>query len=45
MDGDREYDWSNGGVIKFEGAIEMFPGRHVRGKGGLAEEVLGEFRL
>ena len=45
MDNEQASDWDNGGVIKFEGAIGVFPGRHVRGKGGLAEEVQGEFRL
>ena len=45
MDDEQAADWANGGGIKVEGAIEVFPGRHVRDKGGLAEEVQGEFRL
>ena len=45
MDDDRAANWVDGGGIKVEGAIEVLPGRHVRVKGGLAEEVQGEFRL
>ena len=45
MDNDRAADWNDGGGVKFEGAVEVFPGRHVCGKGGLAEEVQGEFCL
>ena len=45
MDDDRAADWDDGGGVKVEGSVEVFPGRHVRGKGGLAEEVQGEFGL
>ena len=45
MDDDRAADWVDGGGIKVEGAIEVLPGIHVRVKGGLVEEVQGEFRL
>ena len=38
-------DWADGGGIEVEGAVEVFPGRHVRGKGGMAEEVQGELGL
>ena len=34
-----------GVASNLNGAIEVFLGRHVRDKGGLAEEVQGEFRL
>ena len=33
MDDERASDWANGGGIKVEGDIEMFPGRHIWGKG------------
>ena len=42
---DRASNWDDGGGVKVEGAVELFPGRHFRGKGGLAEEVQGEFGL
>ena len=45
MDDDRAADWTNSDGVKVEGAVEVFPGRHVRGKGGLGEEVQGEFGL
>ena len=45
MDYDQAENWADGGGIKVEGDIEVFPGRHVRGKGGIAEEFQGEFRL
>ena len=45
MDNVRAADLTNGGGVEVEGAVEVFPGRNVRGKGGLAEEVQGEFRL
>ena len=45
MDNDRADDWTNGGGVEVEGDIEVFPGRHIQGKGGLAEEVQGELRL
>ena len=45
MDDDRAADWTNWDGVKVEGAVEVFPGRHVRGKGGLGEEVQGEFGL
>ena len=45
MDNNRAVDWIDGGGVKVKGAVEVFPFRHVRGKGGLAEEVQGEFRL
>ena len=45
MDDDWAADWANGGGVKVEGTVEVFPGRHVRGKGGMAEEVQGEFGL
>ena len=45
MDNDRAADWTDGGGIKVEGDVEVFPGRHVRGKGGLVEEAQGEFHL
>ena len=45
VDDDRAADWDYGGGIKVEGAIGVFPRIHVQGKGGLAEEVQGEFRL
>ena len=31
--------------VEVEGAVEVFPGRHGWVKGGLAEEVQGEFGL
>ena len=45
MDNDRVADGAYMGGIKVEGAIEVLPGRHVRGEGGLAEEVQYELRL
>ena len=45
MDYDRAADWCYGGGIEVEGAIEVFPGRHAQGKGGLSEEVQGELGL
>ena len=45
MDGDWAANWVVGYGIEVEGAVEVFPGRHVWGKGGLAEEVQGEFGL
>ena len=45
MDNEREADCTDGGDVEVEGVVEVFPGRHIRGKGGLAEEVQGEFRL
>ena len=45
VDNGRVADWTNGGGIKVEGAVELFPARHVRGKGELAEEVKGDFHL
>ena len=45
MDDDRSSDWANGGGVEVEGAVEVFPGKHFRVKGGLAEEVQGEFIL
>ena len=45
VDDDRAADWDYGGGIKVEGAIGVFPRIHVQGKGGLAEEVQGEFCL
>ena len=45
MYNDWEADWTDGGGVEVEGAVEVFPGRHVRGKGGIEEEVQGEFRL
>ena len=38
-------DWTYGGGVEVEVAVEVFPVRHVQGKGGLAEEVQGEFHL
>ena len=45
MDDDQASNWTDGGGVEVEGAVEVFPGRHVRGKGGMAEEVQGEFGL
>ena len=45
MDNERADDWTGGGSVNVEGDAEVFPCRHVRGKGGLAEEVQGDFRL
>ena len=45
MDDDPEADWAYWGGIKVEGAIRVYPVRHVRGEGGLAEEVQCEFYL
>ena len=45
MDDERAANWSDGGGIKVEGAVEVFPGIYIRGKGGLVEEVQGEFGL
>ena len=45
MDDERSSDWANGGGIKVERSILVFPGRYVRGKGGLAEDVQGKFCL
>ena len=45
MDYEQTENWANGGDVKVEGDVEVFPDRHVRGKGGLAEEVQGEFGL
>ena len=45
MDDERAANWSGGGGIKVEGAVEVFPGIYIRGKGGLVEEVQGEFGL
>ena len=45
MDNDRADDWNDGGSVEVEGAVEVFPGRHVCGKGGLAEEVQGDLYL
>ena len=45
MDNERADDWTGGGSVNVEGDVEVFPCRHVRGKGGLAEEVQGDFRL
>ena len=45
MDNDRASDWTDGGGVKVEGVVELFTGRHFRGKGGLVKEVQGEFRL
>ena len=45
MDNDWADNWTNGSGVKVEGNVEVLPGRHVRGKGGLAEEVQGEFGL
>ena len=45
MDNDRTAYWTDGGGVKVEGAVEVFPGRHVQGKGVLVEEVQCEFCL
>ena len=45
MDNEQAADWTDGGGVEVEGAVEVLPGRHVRVKGGPAEEVQGEFRL
>ena len=45
MDNVRAADLTNGGGVEVEGAVEVFPGRNVRGKGGLAVEVQGKFGL
>ena len=45
MDDDQAANWTNGGGVEVEGAVEVLPGRHVRDKGGLAEEVQVEFGL
>ena len=45
MDDYRAADWDDGGGIKVEVYVEVLPGRHVRGKGGLAKEVQGGFCL
>ena len=45
MDNEWADDWTGGGSVNVEGDAEVFPCRHVRGKGGLAEEVQGDFRL
>ena len=45
MDDDRAANWVDEGGVKVEGAIEVFPERHVRGKGVMADEVQGELGL
>ena len=45
MDDERSDNWVNVVGVKVEGAVGVFPGIHVWGKGGLAEEVQGEFGL
>ena len=45
MDDDWSANWADGGCVEVKGDVEVFPVRHVRGKGGLAEEVQGEFGL
>ena len=45
MDNEGAADWTDAGGVKVEGAVDVFPGRHVQGKCGLAEEFQGEFRL
>ena len=43
VDNERADNWTGGGGVKVEGVVEVFPGRHVRGKGGLADEDQCEF--
>ena len=43
MDDEQADDWANGGGVKVERSVEVFPGRHIRGKGRLAGEVQDEF--
>ena len=38
MDNDQAADWTNGVDVDFEGEVEVFPGIHVRVKGGLPED-------
>ena len=45
MDDEWSDNWVNVVGVKVEGAVEVFPDIHVWGKGGLAEEVQGEFGL
>ena len=45
VDDERAADWADGGGIKVEGAIAVLSGRHIRVKGGLSNEIQGEFRL
>ena len=45
VDDERASNCAEGGGIKVEGAIEVFPYRYVWGKGELVEEVQGEFYL
>ena len=45
MGDDRAAGWADVGGIKVEGSVEVFPGIHVQVKGGLANEVQGEFSL
>ena len=43
MNDNRASDWTDGGGVEFEGVVEVVPIRHVWGKGGLEEEVQGDF--
>ena len=45
VDNERADNWNGGGGVEVEGAVEVFPGRHVRGKGGLSDEDQYEFCL
>ena len=45
MDNEQAADWTDEGGIEVEWDVEVFPCRLVWGKGGLAEEFQGEFRL
>ena len=43
VDNERAEKWTGGGGVEVEGAVKVFPGRHVRGKCGLADEEQCEF--
>ena len=45
MDDYRAANWTDGGCVKVEEAVEALLGRYFGGKGGLAEEVQGELGL